>query len=459
MRRICILFLAAAAFAEQDLPGAFEQREREAFEFYYARMWPEAVAGFERQIAVFADNPRPYYNIACCHALAGDAERAGVWLQLAIARGWRDRAHLLADPDFAAMRETGAFRAALGRLDAAIESDPDPLPRWRMPGEAPSFASAGSAQFVYGLRERAALDRSTLLERNQIRRQIFPVYDEAVAALGRYLAENGDARDAGEAAYARVEVATRYLDLLEEGDADARNLAIAIADHCAEEFLRGWAGSDHLGEVRLIRARLATMLGRDARAGIRSLVEDLPAGWLQAQARIELCAQEADFGDATAVREVFRPLQTEWSDREDVQLLMRRRLGKAFLISEGMPVDSPAAAGAKAVLYLFVRSGDGPSEARLAAARDRQRRQGGAGLRTIAVCVDPKGSEVAEQRREEWLRLHAEGLESVPRGESLAERMWVEETPLALLATAGGELLAYAADDATIDKALPSQGG
>ncbi|MGH7162137.1 MAG: TPR end-of-group domain-containing protein, partial [Planctomycetota bacterium] len=164
------LLLAAAVAAEEaaDVERAFLDREREAFAHYNRRDWTRAVAAFESQIAVYAGNPRPYYNIACCYALQGDAERAGTWLTLAVLHGWRDREHLAQDPDFAAVRDSRAYADCLARLDSALAADPDPLPRDLDPSQFPAMPSADVVARAF-LAQEAALERvGGLLEESQL---------------------------------------------------------------------------------------------------------------------------------------------------------------------------------------------------------------------------------------------------------------------------------------------------
>ncbi|MHC4955860.1 MAG: tetratricopeptide repeat protein, partial [Planctomycetota bacterium] len=92
---IGLLVLASSAAAQKaqiqaTLGEQFLAQERAAFTLYEKKAWPDAVAAFEKQIALYADNPRPYYNIACVYALQGHADRAAVWLKLSIDHGWRN---------------------------------------------------------------------------------------------------------------------------------------------------------------------------------------------------------------------------------------------------------------------------------------------------------------------------------------------------------------------------------
>ncbi|MHC4550183.1 MAG: hypothetical protein ACYTEZ_15540 [Planctomycetota bacterium] len=73
--RLVTWLLLGGAVAAQDKGVAerFLAQEEKAFVHYHRREWSRAIAAFEQQIAIFSGNPRPYYNIACCYGLQGDA--------------------------------------------------------------------------------------------------------------------------------------------------------------------------------------------------------------------------------------------------------------------------------------------------------------------------------------------------------------------------------------------------
>jgi hypothetical protein len=210
---LCLLLFASAAHAQDSISLAdrFGRQEAKAFTHYRAKAWDLAIAAFEKQIAIYSANPNPYYNVACCYALRGDAERAATWLKLAINHGWRDLRHLQRDPDFKSVRETQPFKGCILLLRRTLLEDPDPLPRRLSPSSVPAASSAEIVLQTTGEIVRAVERQGDLLAESQSRRRLFRAYDRRMAMLTRYLMENGDAKDADLAALARVETARRYL--------------------------------------------------------------------------------------------------------------------------------------------------------------------------------------------------------------------------------------------------------
>jgi tetratricopeptide (TPR) repeat protein len=70
------------------------------------------------------EDPTTHYNLACSLALLGDAEESLSELERAVALGYEDLEHLLADEDLASLRERARFRAIAQALGAA-ESSPE----------------------------------------------------------------------------------------------------------------------------------------------------------------------------------------------------------------------------------------------------------------------------------------------------------------------------------------------
>ena len=60
-----------------------------------------------------ADHPMIAYNLACTHALMGDADQALSWLKIAMEGGYNDVEHILKDDDLASIRDTEEFRDML----------------------------------------------------------------------------------------------------------------------------------------------------------------------------------------------------------------------------------------------------------------------------------------------------------------------------------------------------------
>ena len=244
-RVLALLLLAGGAVAQDaTLAERFLRQEQAAFVHFNRKEWPQAIAAFEQQLAIFSRNPRPYYyyNIACCYALQGDVERMATWLRLSITNGWRDAEHRGKDPDYDGVRQSEPFRGCLTLLERARRQDPAALPR-RIPPEA--VPGAGSARAILReslLRENLLQPQQDLLAEHQYRKQLFRIYDIRMARLARYLTENGDAPDADEAAEARARTAMAYLVQAtgdNEGDRELRDVAARDVLRSAEAFLRG----------------------------------------------------------------------------------------------------------------------------------------------------------------------------------------------------------------------------
>jgi hypothetical protein len=406
-RALALLLLASAASA-QEIAEEFARREREAFAHYERKEYAAAIAGFERQIACFAENPAPYYNIACCWALQGDAERAAVWLGIAVLRGWRDVAHTEQDPDFAAVREAPAFRAALEDLRFAAAQDPEPLPRELEFAAAPPARAYAEIERAFEPEEARLRRVEALLEEGQLRRQRFPLLDRKSAALGRYLVENGDARDAHLAAYARVEAAWRYLEHAREGERDARlrEVAAQLVLRRAAEFERGWAGSPYFPDVlhaRVLALRRAGELSAEAAVPEwRRIAADFPESPAAWRALVELCADAAERGDREAIRRDLATLRLRWGADPEASAQVRGRLFKARLLAEGLPAveGRQPPEDAKAVLYVVVSPGHRGSEEKLALARRLLDAYGGQGFAVVVVAPSPAETWAA------WLAEH-----------------------------------------------------
>lgn len=75
-------------------------------------------------VALRPADPTTHYNLACSLALLGAAEEALDALDRAVALGYADLEHLLADEDLLSLRETVRFRAIAQALGAA-EGSPE----------------------------------------------------------------------------------------------------------------------------------------------------------------------------------------------------------------------------------------------------------------------------------------------------------------------------------------------
>jgi len=428
-----LLFLAPLAVTRaEERPEAvqFALQERAAFALFEKREWDKAIAAFEKQIAIFAHNPSPYYNIACCYALQGKADRAATWLTMSIERGWRDLRHLERDPDFRKVRDSAEYRACLAVLAAVRRSDPDPLPE---PEPIESVRAAASARtiLVESAIEQRALDRRrALLAESQVRRLLFQLYNHRLGRLSRYLTENGDARDASIAAHERVRTAMLYLARADRHDASDRGLmrASALLVYLyAERFLRGWAGSPLVGDVLYWRAHALGTLGEHARAArsLRALADDLD-GAQRGRALAELCAVLAKTDDRRD--ELLRAVTRLEEEHSRIIPTMLPRLTKALLLAKGIR-DERRVAGRARTLYVFVTPEEFESEQRLATLRGLRRAD-------LSILVVP----VVRERTPEvdgWLAKHAAGLQVATEPLKYARDMWIARTPTVVLAATG----------------------
>jgi tetratricopeptide (TPR) repeat protein len=456
-RVLALLLLAGGAAAQDATPAErFLRQERAAFAHFNKKEWPQAIAAFEQQLAIFHGNPRPYYNIACCYALQGDAERAATWLRLSITNGWRDAAHLGKDPDFDSVRGSEPFRECLLQLERARRQDPAALPR-RIPPELVAGAASVHAILRDSLRAESQLQpQQDLLGEHQYRKQLFQIYDIRMARLTRYVAENGDAPDADEAAEVRVRTAMAYLVQAtggNEADDELREVAARHVLRGAEEFLRGYPSSPRLANVLYWRAHALARLQQPepAERALRQLLADY--GDASPQARVELCALLADHGSREDLAREYEALMAKWGERV-LRGTVRIQLAKARLLAEGIPPDmaktlrAPAAEGAAPLLCVFVSIHSVESERRLEGLREPAL---GGRFRPVVICADaPQRTPDEEIRR--WLETHAAGMPAIARGAELFVDLWLFEVPTLLLVRDGGEVLAFDPTDAELAK-------
>jgi len=456
-RVLALLLLAGGVVAQgTTLAERFLRQEQAAFAHYNKQAWSQAIAAFEQQIAIFPRNPRPYYNIACCYARQGDAERTATWLGLSIANGWRDAEHLGKDPDFDGVRQSQPFRGCLAQLEQARRQDPAPLPR-RIPARNVAGAAAVHDILPDSLRAESLLrPQQDLLGEHQYRKQLFQIYDLRMARLARYLAENGDAPDAGEAAEVRVRTAMAYLVQAtgdNEGDGELRDVAARYVLRTAEEFLRGYPSSPRLSNVRYWRAHALARLqqAEPAERALRQLLAD--HGDAAPLARVELCALLADHGSREDLAREYQALMAKWYE-EVLRGTIRIQLAKARLLAEGIPAElaktlrAPAAEGEAPLLYVFVSIHSVESELRLKRLRELAR----AGrVRPVVICADTR-QRASDEEIQQWLETHAPGMPAIVRGAELFVDLWLSRVPTLLLARNGGEVLAFDPTDDELDR-------
>lgn len=451
MRVLLVTFALCAVAEAQSVADRFLDQERTAFEHYNRKAYAEAIAAFEKQIAIFASNPRPYYNVACCYALQGKAERAATWLRLAIAHDWRDLGHLERDPDFDGVRESEAYRVCVDLLRQIRRRNPDPLPRPLAPATVPAAPSAQSILVAAAIREQALAAERDLLEEHQLRQRLFAILDRQFGALTRYLAENGDARDAAAAAHARVQTAMRYLAQADEDSADDQPLRAAAARLvliASEDFLRGWAGSPYLPDVLYWRGFALSMAGRggEARAQWRTVAADHAGGEAAGRALADLCALEARAGNRKELARYYAALERDYPG---TLRRMRPRLMRARLMVKGVPeeLDALATGFEGATIYAFVSTSNIESEKRLSTLRRLAGVAQKSELRVFVLCLDEPSESVGR-----WLEEHASGLKTQP-GAELARAVWLNRVPLLIVARRG-KLVGLDPDDKELARLL-----
>jgi hypothetical protein len=459
--------VALAAFAEPsaaqdpaEIARSFLEAEQRAFAHFEREEWDAAIAAFEAQIAVFADNPRPYYNIACAYARQGNAARAATWLRLAIARGWRDAEHLAQDSDFAAVRDTEAFRDCVAHLADVRRADPDPMPR-RLAPDAVSLASSVRVILTASfLQERSVRRAQVLLGEHDYRRRLFEAYDRRMAMLSRYLMENGDAPDADEAAKGRVDTATLYLEEADEDRAADRKLVDLASRYVlatAEDFLRGYPGSPELAHVLLLRAHALRRLRRaeDAEKALHVIVADHPDSDDALRARFQLCTLLADAGRRDALRAEFAALRELGKHNASVAATLDGPdLFKARLLAEGLPetatdelMPDPDRGGTYVIA--FVGIGSPASERRLAALRTVDLLD----ARLHVVTVDPGGG-ASEARTRAWLAKHAADTRTLTGAGRAIRALGLHRVPTVIVVDDFGAVLAVDPTDAELARVL-----
>jgi hypothetical protein len=370
----------------------------------------------------------------------------GTWLTLAIARGWRDAAHLAQDPDFDGVRQTPDYIACLARLKRAREEDPDPMPRVLAPDSVPGAPSVRLAIAASQVEERSVRLMRILLDPHEFRKRLFAVLDRRMAVLLRYLIENGDAPDAGLAAVARIGTASLYLLEAAEHERELRKAGGECVLSTVEELLRGYPGDPHLPQALLARATALEALGRDSEAisTLRTVRTDHPA--VAVRAEIDLCALLPS-GDE--LRQLFQGLKARAEHDEELARHLRERLLRAKLLCDGMPdlLALDALAGEKArmheglLAYLFVSCGDPDSERRL-----REMPMASANLLPVVVCIDeePAGDVGA------WLKEHGRSFPAIPRGAAAVELVWLRDVPAVVVAKRDGTVVAINPDAAEL---------
>jgi tetratricopeptide (TPR) repeat protein len=110
--------LVALSVAAQDARSLVN----DAMTAYQEKAYAKSAALFKDAIAKGATNPNTFYNAACSTALAGDADGAFALLDQAIARGYRDAAHMAVDTDLDPLHADERWSPALAKAKAAEEA-------------------------------------------------------------------------------------------------------------------------------------------------------------------------------------------------------------------------------------------------------------------------------------------------------------------------------------------------
>jgi len=106
---------AAGDFLDADV-GPLADAAAKAYD---AGDYAAAAAAYLEYLRYNVTDSRAIYNLACCYGLLGEADLAAKYLDRAVRAGFADAAWLREDPDFAKVRGTPAFDAAVARVAAA----------------------------------------------------------------------------------------------------------------------------------------------------------------------------------------------------------------------------------------------------------------------------------------------------------------------------------------------------
>jgi hypothetical protein len=327
--RLSVLLIFAGVTFAQDRGDQFLEKEGIGFAHLENKEWTKAIAAFEEQIAIYAENPRPYYNIACANALQGQTIGALTWLERSVERGFGDPAHFDTDTDLDSLRELPAFRKLRRKVEAnqarfsAIGPTTIPTQDVR-PAESVGVILAES--YLASLR---LLVDERLQEEPNIRAVMFAHYDTQMARYARYIEDNGDARDAHEAGRERVRLASLYRERAQT-DEPLRKIATDLVAQTAEQFLARWPGSTHRAEVQFWLAHATP--DTTAIPLLRILAADADGTPTGARAAAELALR-----DPESRAEVYPRFARRYGKTELGKRLIETRLWRVRLEIEGIP--------------------------------------------------------------------------------------------------------------------------
>ncbi|MCF7807330.1 MAG: tetratricopeptide repeat protein [Candidatus Marinimicrobia bacterium] len=94
-----------------------------AMDAYLEKNYEKAADLFSRALEINQQNTAAAYNLACCHALQGDAVAAAKLLTTAFANGFHDIEYMQHDPDFNEVRDTPVFRSVVKKIEKSMDSE------------------------------------------------------------------------------------------------------------------------------------------------------------------------------------------------------------------------------------------------------------------------------------------------------------------------------------------------
>ncbi|MEW5765299.1 MAG: TPR end-of-group domain-containing protein [Acidobacteriota bacterium] len=111
--------------------------QRQAEEAYRARDYVESARAYAELLRRRPNAPLALYNLSCCYALLGAADKAGLFLEAAFAAGLEDLALPDRDPDFDGVRGAPSFQASLkSARERAAQREPKEGRRIEFPARA-----------------------------------------------------------------------------------------------------------------------------------------------------------------------------------------------------------------------------------------------------------------------------------------------------------------------------------
>lgn len=106
------------ALAQDPLRAEYERLSRQAAKAYEEQRWEEAVAAYEKCLALDESDNTSAYNIACCWSLKGDKAKALQWLQKSFDLGFTDGQHTEKDKDFDNIRGEPGYQELVEKMKA-----------------------------------------------------------------------------------------------------------------------------------------------------------------------------------------------------------------------------------------------------------------------------------------------------------------------------------------------------